>query len=138
MAVQDLFEGLRAGVLVDADADIGVRVLEGFEDFRQQGVGDRHIAGEGDDASPDLHDFIADLPNVPSFPEFYETVKGAKPEGLAYQLQQSLMNAKVMLSKAVMLPKGMPDNIRDVYIQALKGVTSEPDMVAALPRETAP
>ena len=76
-----------------------------------------------------------DLPDVPTFPEFYETVKGAKPEGLAYELQQSLMNAKVMLSKAVMLPKGTPDHIRDVYIEALKGVTSEPDVVAALPRE---
>ncbi len=76
-----------------------------------------------------------DLPNVPTFPEFYEAVKGAKPDGLAYELQKSLMNAKVMLSKAVMLPKGTPDNIREVYIKALKAVTSEPDVVAALPRE---
>lgn len=76
-----------------------------------------------------------DLPDVPTFPEFYEAVTGAKPEGLAYELQKSLMNAKVMLSKAVMLPKGTPDHIRDVYIEALKSVTSEPDVVAALPRE---
>jgi len=76
-----------------------------------------------------------DLPDVPTFPEFYEAVKGSAPEGTAYELQKSLMNAKVMLSKAVMLPKGTPDHIREVYIDALKAVTSEPDVVAALPRE---
>ncbi len=54
-----------------------------------------------------------DLPDVSAFPEFYEAVKGSKPEGLAYELQKFLMNAKVMLSKAVMLPKGTPDNIRE-------------------------
>ena len=76
-----------------------------------------------------------DLPDIPTFPEFYEAVTGSAPEGVAYKLQQSLMNAKVMLSKAVMLPRGTPDHIRDVYIEALRAVTSEPDVVAALPRE---
>lgn len=76
-----------------------------------------------------------DLPDVPTFPEFYETVTGSAPEGPAYELQKSLMNAKVMLSKAVMLPKGTPDNIRQVYIDALKAVTSDPEVAAALPRE---
>lgn len=76
-----------------------------------------------------------DLPDVPTFPEFYEAVKGSPPEGTAYELQQALMNAKVMLSKAVMLPPGTPDHIRDVYIEALKAVTSDPEVVAALPRE---
>ncbi len=76
-----------------------------------------------------------DLPDTPTFPEFYEAVNGEKPSGLAYDLQQSLMNAKVMLSKAVMLPRGTPDNIRQVYIDAMKKVTSDPDVVAKLPRE---
>ena len=49
-----------------------------------------------------------DLPDVPTFPEFYEAVKGEAPSGLGYELQKSLMNAKVMLSKAVMLPPGTP------------------------------
>ena len=31
-----------------------------------------------------------------------EAVKGEAPSGPAYEMQQSLMNAKVMLSKAVM------------------------------------
>ena len=76
-----------------------------------------------------------DLPDTPTFPEFYEAVNGKAPEGVAYELQQSLMNAKVMLSKSVMLPRGTPDNIRQVYIDAMKKVTSEPDVVKALPRE---
>jgi len=76
-----------------------------------------------------------DLPDIPTFPEFYEVVMGEAPSGTAHELQKSLMNAKVMLSKAVMLPRGTPGHIRDVYIEALKAVTSEPDVVAALPRE---
>lgn len=76
-----------------------------------------------------------DLSDVPTFPEFYEAVRGTAPSGLGYELQQSLMSAKVMLSKAVMLPPGTPEHIRDVYIEAMKKVTQEPDVVAALPRE---
>ena len=76
-----------------------------------------------------------DLPDIPTFPEFYEAVKGEKPSGTAYELQKSLMNAKVMLSKAIMLPKGTPDNIRQVYIDAMKKVTADPDVQAKLPRE---
>jgi hypothetical protein len=76
-----------------------------------------------------------DLPDTPTFPEFYEAVKGEAPSGTAYELQQALMNAKVMLSKAVMLPPGTPDNIRQVYIDAMRKVTSDPEIIAALPRE---
>lgn len=76
-----------------------------------------------------------DLPDVPTFPEFYEAVTGNAPEGPAYEMQKSLMNAKVMLSKAVMLPKGTPDNIREAYIEAMRAVTSDPEIIAALPRE---
>lgn len=76
-----------------------------------------------------------DLPNVPTFPEFYEAVTGEAPSGLGYELQQSLMNAKVMISKAIMLPPGTPDNIRDVYIEAMRAVIADPDVAAALPRE---
>lgn len=76
-----------------------------------------------------------DLPDVPTFPEFYGAVKGEAPNGPAYEAQKSFMNAKVMLSKAVMLPKGTPDHIRQVYIDAMKAVTSDPEVAAALPRE---
>jgi tripartite-type tricarboxylate transporter receptor subunit TctC len=76
-----------------------------------------------------------DLPDTPTFPEFYEAVMGEAPSGTAYEMQKALMNAKVMLSKAVMLPPGTPDNIRQVYIDAMKKVTSDPEIIAALPRE---
>lgn len=76
-----------------------------------------------------------DLPEIPTFPEFYEAVIGEAPSGLGYQLQQALMNAKVMISKAIMLPPGTPDNIRDVYIDAMQAVVADPDVIAALPRE---
>ena len=76
-----------------------------------------------------------DLPDVPTFPEFYEAMTGEAPSGLGYQLQQALMNAKVMISKAIMLPPGTPDHIRDAYIAAMEAVVQDPDAVAALPRE---
>jgi hypothetical protein len=76
-----------------------------------------------------------DLPEVPTFPEFYETVTGEAPSGLGYELHMALMNAKVMISKAIMLPPGTPDNIRDVYITAMRAVIADPDVAAALPRE---
>ncbi len=76
-----------------------------------------------------------DLPDVPTFPEFYEAVKGREPAGPGYELQRNLMNAKVMLSKSVMLPPGTPDHIRDAYVAAMKKVVADPDVAAKLPRE---
>lgn len=76
-----------------------------------------------------------DLPDVPTFPEFFEAATGEAPSGLGYELQQNLMNAKVMISKAVMLPKGTPEDIRQVYIDALKAVVAEPEVAEKLPRE---
>lgn len=76
-----------------------------------------------------------DLPDVPTFPEFFEAATGTAPGGLGYELQQNLMNAKVMISKAVMLPKGTPANIQEVYIDALKAVVADPEVAEKLPRE---
>ncbi|MEM8956845.1 MAG: hypothetical protein AAGC86_03425 [Pseudomonadota bacterium] len=76
-----------------------------------------------------------DLPDVPTFPEFYEAVTGEAPRGPGYELQKNLMNAKVMLSKAIMLPPGTPDEIRNVYIDAMKKVVADPEVAAGLPRE---
>jgi hypothetical protein len=76
-----------------------------------------------------------DLPGVPTFPEFYEAVKGEAPAGPGYTLQQNLMNAKVMISKAVMLPKGTPEEIQQVYVDALKAVVADPEVAEKLPRE---
>lgn len=76
-----------------------------------------------------------DLPDVPTFPEFYEAVNGEAPSGLGYELQKNLMNAKVMLSKSVMLPPGTPDDVRDAYVAALKAVVADPSVAEKLPRE---
>jgi len=76
-----------------------------------------------------------DLPDVHTFPEFYEAATGSAPSGPGYELLQNLMNAKVMISKSIMLPPGTPDNIRQVYIEAMKKVIADPDIQAGLPRE---
>lgn len=76
-----------------------------------------------------------DLPDVPTFPEFMEAATGAAPSGLGYELQQSLMNAVVMINKAVMLPPGTPDSIRQVYIDTFQNILSDPEVRANLDRE---
>jgi len=76
-----------------------------------------------------------DLPDIPTYPEFYREATGKTPGGLGYALQKNLMNAKVMISKAVMLPRKTPDNIRRAYIEAMKKTVAEPDVAAKLPRE---
>lgn len=76
-----------------------------------------------------------DLPDAPTFPEFYEAAIGEVPDGPGHELQRNLMNAKVMISKAVMLPRGTPDDVREAYIEAMRAVVAEPDVAAALPRE---
>ena len=76
-----------------------------------------------------------DLPDIQTFQEFYEEATGQKPAGPGYQLLQNLMNAKVMISKAIMLPPGTPEHIRQVYIEAIKKVIADPEVQARLPRE---
>ena len=76
-----------------------------------------------------------DLPNIPTFREFYEAAKGESPSGPASEAHRSLMNAKVMLSKSIMLPRDTPHHIRQAYIDALRAVTSDPEVAAKLSRE---
>ncbi|MEM7124670.1 MAG: hypothetical protein AAF563_25565 [Pseudomonadota bacterium] len=76
-----------------------------------------------------------DLPDLPTFEEFYEAATGEAPSGLGYDLLRNLMYGKVMISKAVMLPAGTPDHIRQAYIDAVREVVADPEVRAALDRE---
>lgn len=76
-----------------------------------------------------------DLPHVPTYPEYYKAVTGDDPSGLGHELQQNLMNAKVMISKAILLPRGTPQHIRQAYIEAVRKTVNDPEVKAKLPRE---
>ncbi len=76
-----------------------------------------------------------DLPDLPTFEQFYETSTGEAPSGEGYALVQNLMNAKVMISKAFMLPPGTPQDVRDMYIAAMREVVKDPEVRQALDKE---
>lgn len=75
------------------------------------------------------------LPELPTFEEFYESATGSAPEGQGYELLRNLMNAKVMISKALMLPPGTSDEVRDMYVAAMREVVTNPDVRAVLDNE---
>lgn len=76
-----------------------------------------------------------DYPALPTFEEFYETATGAAPEGQGFELLRNLMNAKVMISKAVMLPPGASEEVRDMYVAAIREAVNDPEVRAVLDRE---
>lgn len=65
------------------------------------------------------------LPDVPTFLELYEAVHDKKLAGIEYDVWKALFNVRVMGSKMLVLPKGTPQEIVDVYTkatdEALKG-----------------
>lgn len=76
-----------------------------------------------------------DYPALPTFEEFYETATGEAPEGQGFELVRNLMNAKVMISKAVMLPPGASEEVRDMYVAALREAVNDPEVRAVLDKE---
>jgi hypothetical protein len=76
-----------------------------------------------------------DMPELPTFEEFHASAKGEEPSGDGYELLRNLMNAKVMISKALMLPPGTPQEVRDVYVEAMRAVVEDPEVRKALDNE---
>jgi hypothetical protein len=65
------------------------------------------------------------LPDIPTFLELYEAVHGKPLSGIEYDVWKALFNIRVMGSKMLVLPKGTPQEIVDIYAkatdEALKG-----------------
>lgn len=76
-----------------------------------------------------------DLDYIPTYEEFYTKVKGEAPSGPGYDLVLNLMNNKVAISKAVMLPKGTPDDIYEAYLEAFRKLVEDPAIKEALKKE---
>ncbi|MEQ8196031.1 MAG: hypothetical protein RIB59_16240 [Rhodospirillales bacterium] len=65
------------------------------------------------------------FPDVPTFPEVYEKTNGKKPSGPGWDAWKSFLNMGVMASKGFSLPKGTPDAIVNVYIDAFKRIMAD-------------
>lgn len=63
------------------------------------------------------------LPDVPTFLEVYEKVKGKPLSGIEYDVWKALFNVRVMGSKMLILPVGTPQEIVDVYAKAAEDAT---------------
>lgn len=66
------------------------------------------------------------FPELPSFPEFYEAATGAAPSGEAYDAWKAMMIAGFSLQKMIVLPKDTPDEIKDLWRQAVRDVIEAP------------
>jgi hypothetical protein len=65
------------------------------------------------------------FPDVPTFPEVYEKINGKKPSGPGWESWKSFLNMGVMASKGFSLPKGTPDAIVNVYVDAFKAILAD-------------
>ena len=73
-------------------------------------------------------------PGTPDLPTLFEVVekvngKPAEEHGAAYKAYRTLLNNRTAVSKFLLLPKGTPDNIVNVYIAAVKESLKDPDVL---------
>jgi tripartite-type tricarboxylate transporter receptor subunit TctC len=71
------------------------------------------------------------FPDLPTVGEVYKALNEAEPKGPAWNAFVGFVNLGVAASKGFALPKGTPDEIRDVYIEALKKAVADPDFKKA-------
>jgi hypothetical protein len=74
------------------------------------------------------------LPDVPTFLELYEEIHGKPLSGIAYDVWKALFNVRVMGSKMLVLPRGTPQDIVDVYTKAVTEALKSPILKSAQAR----
>jgi hypothetical protein len=67
------------------------------------------------------------FPDLPHFGEAYRAIHGKEPSGPAYDALLTLFNAQVMASKAIVLPKGTPEEIIEAYRSAVAKALEAPE-----------
>ena len=70
------------------------------------------------------------FPDIPTFKEVYEQVKGEEPSGPAWEAWKAFFIAGFPAQKMVMLPKDTDQEIVDTYSDAFKAVTQQDDFKA--------
>ena len=76
-----------------------------------------------------------DFPDLPHFAEYYETVTGKKPGGIAYEAYKNLFTIRVALSKVLALPAGTPDDVVDTWVSTMKSIYDDPAVQQELAKE---
>lgn len=78
---------------------------------------------------PKGEDIVRDptFPNLMTASELYEKLEGKKPSGPLWQAYKSFVNLGVAASKGFALPPGTPDDIRDVFVAAMRKTMDDPD-----------
>ena len=71
------------------------------------------------------------FPDLPSFAEAYEKLKGQAPSGPEYDAYFAFFTAGFPAQKMVFLPKGTSQDIVDAYQNAITEMKSDPDYLAA-------
>ena len=70
------------------------------------------------------------FPDLPSFPEAYQTLTGAAPSGPDYDAYFAFFTAGFPAQKMVFLPKDTPDDIVAAYQKAFEDMKADPDYQA--------
>lgn len=70
------------------------------------------------------------FPDLPSFPEAYQTLTGAAPSGPDYDAYVAFFTAGFPAQKMVFLPKDTPDDIVDAYQAAFEAMKADPEYQA--------
>jgi tripartite-type tricarboxylate transporter receptor subunit TctC len=66
-------------------------------------------------------------PDMPTISEGYEKLHGKAPSGPAADAYTAFLHMGVTASKSLVLPKGTPDEVVDVWVEAAKKVVADPD-----------
>lgn len=67
------------------------------------------------------------FPQLMTASELYEKLNGKQPEGPLWQAYKSFVNLGVAASKGFALPPGTADDVRDVFVTAMKKTMEDPD-----------
>ena len=70
------------------------------------------------------------FPDLPSFPEVYEQVKGKKPSGPAYDAWKAFFVAGFPAQKFMVVPAGTPEEIVKEYEAGFKKIFADPEYLA--------
>ena len=75
------------------------------------------------------------FPDMMTASELYEKLNGKKPSGPLFEAYKSFVNLGVAASKGFALPTGTPDEIREVYVAAMKKTLDDPEFKKAAGEE---
>ncbi|MFN3888762.1 MAG: Bug family tripartite tricarboxylate transporter substrate binding protein [Beijerinckiaceae bacterium] len=70
------------------------------------------------------------FPDLPHFEEAYEIVHGKKPSGIEWEAMRAFLVAGFPGQKLLVLPKGTPSDIVEVYRKAARDLVKDPEYTA--------